>query len=219
MEFSQTLDLKVNARVQRLAVAVEQAVRKYDLRAVRDIVPALGGLALHFNPDDYDGNILEAAADIVNLCIKQGLPKEVEGTLVEVPVCYEPQFAPDIEEVSKRTRLAPAEIIKIHSRAEYRVLMVGFAPGHAYMSGLDESLAVPRRANPRTEVSAGAVAIANEQTVIYPYAISGGWNVIGRTPLVVFDAARVRPSLFLTGDRVRLRAIGAQEFAALSGKR
>ena len=148
-----------------------------------------------------------------------GLPKEAEGTLVEVPVCYEPQFAPDIEEVSKRTRLAPAEIIKIHSRAEYRVLMVGFAPGHAYMSGLDESLAVPRRANPRTEVPAGAVAIANEQTVIYPYAISGGWNVIGRTPLVVFDAARVRPSLFLTGDRVRLRAIGAQEFAALSGKR
>jgi KipI family sensor histidine kinase inhibitor len=199
-------------------VAVGEAVRKHNLRAVRDIVPALGGLALHFDPDDYEGNILEAAKEIVELCIKQGLPEEAEGTLVEVPVCYEAPFAPDIEEVAKRARLSAGEIVKIHSSAEYRVLMVGFAPGHAYMSGLDERLAVPRRANPRAEVPAGSVAIANEQTVIYPYAISGGWSVIGRTPLTVFDAARERPSLLLTGDRVRFRAIDAHEFATLSGE-
>jgi KipI family sensor histidine kinase inhibitor len=97
--------------------------------------------------------------------------------------------------------------------------MMGFAPGHAYMGGLDAKLSLPRRANPRAEVPAGSVAIANEQTVVYPYAISGGWSVIGRTPLAVFDATREEPSLFLAGDRVRFRAIDAQEFARLAGAR
>ena len=80
-----------------------------------------------------------------------------------------------------------------HAAGEYRVLMMGFAPGHAYMGGLDPKLAVPRRASPRAVVPAGSVAIANEQTVVYPYAISGGWNVIGRTPLVLFDADAPAP--------------------------
>jgi KipI family sensor histidine kinase inhibitor len=93
--------------------------------------------------------------------------------------------------------------------------MIGFAPGHAYMGGLDAKLAVPRRATPRAVVAAGAVAIANEQTVVYPYAISGGWNVIGRTPLKVFDAGRQEPSLFAPGDRVRFRAISGDEFLKL----
>jgi KipI family sensor histidine kinase inhibitor len=83
------------------------------------------------------------------------------------------------------------------------------------MSGLDEKLSVPRRASPRTLVAPGAVAIANDQSVVYPYAISGGWSVIGRTPLTVFDAARAEPSLFAAGDRVRFRAIPAEEFIAL----
>jgi inhibitor of KinA len=219
VEFSRTLDLQVNARVQRLALAVAAAVGKHNPHGVRDIVPALGGLALHFDTEQYDGNIVEATAEIVELCMKQGLPEAPEGTLVEVPVCYEPQFAPDSEEVCKKIRLGLNDLIKAHTAAEYRVLMVGFAPGHAYMSGLDASLAVPRRTHPRAEVPAGSVAIANEQTVVYPYAISGGWNVIGRTPILVFDAARARPSLFLAGDRVRFRAISAQEFATLSGER
>jgi KipI family sensor histidine kinase inhibitor len=93
--------------------------------------------------------------------------------------------------------------------------MIGFSPGHAYMSGLDEKLALPRRATPRALVAPGAVGIANEQCVVYPYAISGGWSVIGRTPLSVFDAGRGQPSLFSAGDRVRFRAITAEEFMAL----
>ena len=99
---------------------------------------------------------------------------------------------------------------------EYRVLMMGFAPGHAYMGGLDPKLAVPRRASPRAVVPAGSVAIANEQTVVYPYAISGGWNVIGRTPMTLFDASRPRPSLLWPGDRVRFRAITRAEFIEMA---
>ena len=212
VEFSRTLDLEINAFVQRLGTAVEAARPPM----LRDIVPAFGGLALHFDPD-FDGNVLEAARTLVERCLKAGVPDaRGAGRLVEVPVCYEPQFALDLEEVSQKTRLPKEKIGQLHAAREYRVLMVGFAPGHGYLWGLDAALAVPRRANPRAEVPAGSVAIANEQTVVYPYAISGGWNVIGRTPLRIFDASRAEPSLFLAGDRVRFHAIDAAEFRRLA---
>ena len=120
--------------------------------------------------------------------------KDDPGREVELPVCYEPEFALDLAEVAKKAELEPEQVARRHAAGEYRVLMMGFAPGHAYMGGLDPKLAVPRRASPRAVVPAGSVAIANEQTVVYPYAISGGWNVIGRTPMVLFDA-NARPSL------------------------
>lgn len=141
--------------------------------------------------------------------------KDDAGREVELPVCYEPEFALDLKEVAKKAQLEPQEVCQLHEAGEYRVLMMGFAPGHAYMGGLHAKLAVPRRASPRAVVPAGSVAIANEQTVVYPYAISGGWNVIGRTPRVLFDAKRSRPSLLWPGDRVRFRAIGREEFLEL----
>jgi KipI family sensor histidine kinase inhibitor len=206
----------VNAFVQRLAAAVHAK----GLPWMRDVVPALGGLALHYDPDhpDAHGDALEAAAIVVQECMKEGLAAAEETSrAIEVPVCYEREFAPDIEEVAKLVKLPVEEVVARHAAAEYRVLMIGFAPGHAYMSGLDAKLAVPRRATPRALVAPGAVAIANEQTVVYPYAISGGWSVIGRTPLTVFDAKREEPSLFAAGDRVRFRPISAEELLALQG--
>ena len=202
------LDLEVNAFVQRLAAAVHARGEPW----IRDVVPALGGLSLHFDPD-FDGVIADVAAELVERCLKDGLPdaKEV-GREVEVPVCYDRVFAPDLEEVAAKTGLSPEEVGTRHAAGEYRVLMIGFAPGHAYMSGLDAKLAMSRRAIPRAVVPMGSVAIANEQTVIYPYAIAGGWNIIGRTPLTVFDAKREQPSLFAAGDRVRWRPISAAEF-------
>ena len=217
IEFSDKLDLEVNAFVQRLAAA-GHAKR---LPWMRDVVPALGGLALHYDPDhpDAHGDALEAAAIVVQECMKEGLAAEEESArTIEVPVCYEREFAPDIEEVAREVKLSVEEVVQRHAAGAYRVLMIGFAPGHAYMSGLDPKLGVPRRATPRTLVAPGAVAVANEQTVVYPYAISGGWSVIGRTPLTVFDAARERPSLFIAGDRVRFRPIGARAFENLLEK-
>jgi KipI family sensor histidine kinase inhibitor len=214
IEFSDKLDLEVNAFVQRLAVAVHARALPW----MRGVVPALGGLALHYDPDhpDAHGDALEAAAIVVQECLKEGLPESEDAArTLEVPVCYEPEFAPDIEEVARQVKLSVEEVAERHAACEYRVLMIGFAPGHAYMSGLDEKLAVPRRATPRALVAPGAVAIAHQQTVVYPYAISGGWSVIGRTPLTVFDAGREQPSLFGAGDRVRFRAITAEEFMAL----
>ena len=218
VEFSKALDLEVNAVVQRLAAAVHGRALPW----LRDVVPALGGLALHFEPDHeaLGGKPLEAAAALVEECLKEGLSKEDELVrTIEVPVCYEPRYAADLGEVAKQTKIPAAEIGALHSAGEYRVLMIGFAPGHAYMSGLDATLAVPRRATPRPVVAAGSVAIANEQTVVYPYAISGGWSIIGCTPLKVFDAERQEPSLFATGDRVKFKPISRAEFEKLSEKR
>jgi inhibitor of KinA len=216
VEFSEELDLEVNALIQQLAVVIHGRALPW----MHDVVPALGGLALHFDPDHEDlrGEPLQAAATLVAECLKKIDPKSADGTrTVEVPVCYERELAPDIDEVAKRTRLSAEQVAELHAAGEYRVLMIGFAPGHAYMGGLDRKLALPRRAAPRATVAAGSVAIANDQTVIYPYAISGGWNVIGRTPLAVFDASRQEPSLFAPGDRVRFRPISAEEFSKLQG--
>ena len=215
VEFAKTLELEVNGFVRRLAHAVHGRGRPW----LRDVVPALGGLALHFDPDHeaLGGKPLDAAQALVDECLKAGLPKDDPLVrTVEVPVCYDPQYAADLDEVAKLTKVPPAEVGALHAAGEYRVLMIGFAPGHAYMGGLDAKLAVPRRASPRAIVPAGSVAIANEQTVVYPYAISGGWNVIGRTPMVLFDAARQRPSLLWPGDRVRFRAISREKFIEMA---
>jgi KipI family sensor histidine kinase inhibitor len=212
VEYSRTLDLEVNELVQRVAAAV----RALGDPRVRDVVAGLGGVALHFAPSIGESPLALAEA-LVARSFKEGLPDaEQVGRHVEVPVCYEAEFALDVEEVSSRTNLSREEIADRHQKAEYRVLMMGFAPGHAYMGGLDAKLAVPRRASPRALVPAGSVAIANRQTVVYPYAIPGGWSVIGRTPLRVFDALRAQPSLFGNGDRVHFRAIGKQEFLRIA---
>ena len=215
IEFAKTLDLEVNSAVQRLAAMVHGRALPW----VRDVVPALGGLAIHFDPDEpsVHGDAFAAALNVVSECLKEGLPKadDVLRT-IEVPVCYEADFAPDLAEIAALSKVTVDEAIALHSGSDFRVLMIGFAPGHPYIGGLNAKLSVPRRATPRAIVPAGSVAIANDQTVVYPYAISGGWSIIGRTPLQVFDAERQEPSLFAAGDRVKFRPITRAEFQKLS---
>ena len=215
VEFSRTLDLGINSVAQRLAAAIVARA----VPGIRDVVPALGGVALHFDPG-FDGDVVKTAAELVELCMKKGLPDLDDlGREVEVPVCYDAEFALDMGDIVQRLKMSSEEIAKRHTAGEYRVLMVGFSPGHPYIGGLDPKLAVPRRATPRAIVPAGSVAISNEQTVVYPYSISGGWNVIGRTPLAVFDTERQEPSLFASGDRVRFKPIDRAEFLKLAVKR
>ena len=205
----------MNSAVQRLATMVHGRALSW----VRDVVPALGGLAIHFDPDEpaVHGDAFAAALNVVSECLKEGLPKpgDVLRT-IDVPVCYEPEFALDLAEVAATAKVTVGEAIALHAGSDFRVLMIGFAPGHPYIGGLNGKLSVPRRATPRAIVPAGSVAIANDQTVVYPYAISGGWSIIGRTPLQVFDAERQEPSLFAAGDRVRFKPITRDEFQKLS---
>ena len=132
-----------------------------------------------------------------------------EGALVEIPVCYGGEFGPDLREVAEHAQLAEADVIALHSAGEYRVAMLGFAPGFPYLLGLDARLHMPRRANPRTRVAAGSVAIGGAQTGIYPRELPGGWRLIGRTPLALFDAQRDPPALLAPGQRVRFRSISS----------
>src|SRR4051794_16910297 len=134
---------------------------------------------------------------------------------IEVPVCYEDEYAPDLGEVAQRAGLSLYEVARHHSAAIYRVSCVGFTPGFPYLSGLPPELATPRRASPRKEIPAGAVAIGGTQTGIYPRKSPGGWNIIGRAPLRLFDVERNPPALFQAGDDVRFRKISRDEFDRL----
>jgi inhibitor of KinA len=134
---------------------------------------------------------------------------------VEIPVCYDPEFAPDINDVAQRADISPSEVVHLHTAAEYRVACIGFVPGFPFLTGLAKKLATPRRDVPRKEIPAGSVGIGGAQTGIYPLRSPGGWNLIGRTPLKLFDPAKDPPTLLRAGDRVRFRAITRQEFDSL----
>jgi len=214
-EFGTGLDLEVNARLQQLA----EAVRVKDPPWIRDIVPALASLALHFHPARLPVDIdpVAAAEALLRECLAAKVSaRRSKPETIEVPVCYEAELAPDLEEVAERVKLPVADVVRRHTATEHRVLMMGFSPGQPYIGGLDSRLAVPRRATPRTRVPAGSVAIANEQTAVYPFEISGGWNVIGRTPLRVFDATRIPAALFAPGMIVRFTPIPRAEYERLS---
>jgi len=135
--------------------------------------------------------------------------------LVEIPVCYDLEFAADLEDVARHAQISTKEVVDLHSTAEYRVSCVGFVPGFPFLAGLSKILATPRRATPRKEIPPGSVGIGGAQTGIYPLRSPGGWNLIGRTPLTLFDPAKSPPALLRAGDRVRFHPITREEFDSL----
>ena len=136
----------------------------------------------------------------------------ISSRLVQVPVCYDAEFALDADRISKQKNISLAELITLHASKPYHVFMIGFLPGFAYMGPVDQRIATPRISTPRTQVLAGSVGIAGEQTGIYPLDSPGGWNIIGRTPLKVFDPGSVQPVLFQPGDQVKFTPISMAEF-------
>jgi KipI family sensor histidine kinase inhibitor len=212
-EFGDTLDLELNRSLQALAAAIRVRAVPW----IRDVVPALCGIALHADPfhPALPDSILDSCRELLEECFKSASKFENSGREVEVPVCYDPFFALDLEDVAAATKLSAQNVQKLHTSAKHWVLMVGFSPGQPYIGGLDPKLSVPRRATPRTRMPMGAVAIANAQTAVYPYETPGGWSIIGATPLTVFDPARDPASLFAPGDRVRFIAVSRSEFEKL----
>lgn len=213
------LDLDANALAR--SVALEIRARRFHW--VTDVVPALVSVAVCFDARTAR-EAGERRATLERLLLESaargaGTRAEAPARTVEIPVCYESALAPDLEEVAERTGLTTAAVAALHVAAPHRVLMIGFAPGHPYLGGLDARLAVARRASPRPRVEAGSVAIANAQTAIYPFATPGGWNVIGRTPLALFDPAREPASLLEPGDAVAFVRISRAEFERLARDR
>lgn len=199
--------------------AVLRATRQLEaarIRGVLDLVPAYTTIGVFYDAAQT------GTFDELRTNLESALQRELDSALsraaatIEVPVCYEDEFAPDLDEVARRAALPPEEVVRRHADANYRVSCVGFTPGFPYLSGLPAELATPRRDTPRKEIPAGAIAIGGTQTGIYPRKSPGGWNIIGRTPLRLFDLERNPPALFHTGDRVRFRKISRAEFDSFS---
>lgn len=198
VEFEQVIDPLINQR----AIELGRLLRLRAIAGVRDIVPGYCSLGLHFDPLRTDLAALERAIaeDGRVAATARTLP---ERTVHEIPVVYGGADGPDLQAVAEFAGCSPAEVIERHAGATYRVYMLGFVPGFAYLGRVDAGIAAPRRRVPRDLVPAGSVGIAGEQTGVYPSATPGGWQIIGRSAAVMFDAERTPASLLAPGDLVR----------------
>lgn len=205
VRFGMHVESDANARVHALAHAVTRQRPPWLL----DVVPAYATLALFFDPDAFAANAdpMREVGDWV-CSVDPAEPRSgAVGRLLEIPVHYGGADGPDLDEVARHAGLSTSQVIAAHGAAEYRVAMLGFAPGFPYLLGLDPRLATPRLDNPRTRVPAGSVGIGGDQSGIYPMAGPGGWRLIGRTDAVLFDPLRAAPALLAPGDRVRFVAV------------
>jgi len=178
-----------------------------------EYVPAYTTVALYYDPLRVDYEDVRDAAQ--HIAARPSNATATVPNVIEIPVCYGGECGPDLEHVAAVHDMSPEAVIELHESGEYEVWMLGFAPGFAYLGGLPERIATPRRATPRVKVPAGSVGIAGAQTGVYPFDSPGGWQLIGRTPLRMFDPTRSPPALLGPGDRVRFRAITPAEFEAL----
>lgn len=208
VEFGEGIDRGVNAMVMALHAALRDAA----LPGVVETIPSFRALLVQYDPLVTSRAELEAKVrDML-----PGLKAEASvGRLWSLPVCYDPELAPDLQEVAERCGLTPDGVVAKHCASRFFVYMLGFMPGLAYLGGLDEALHLPRRKEPRLKVPQSAVAIAESMSTIYPWESPGGWHLIGRTPLKLFDAARDEPILLAAGDEVTFRSVSRDDYAAM----
>ncbi len=215
LRFGTRVDAALSARVHA-ALATLQAA---GMPGVTDFVAGYASLALHYRPADWAATTTpwRALADAVQAVLRHdgGGPLHGEAAIVEIPVRYGGDDGRDLDELASLLGLSVDDVVARHVAGDYRVAMLGFAPGFPYLLGLDPRLHAARLAVPRTRVPRGSVAIGGAQTGIYPRELPGGWRLIGRTPLALFDPRRDPPNRLAAGDRVRFRAIDADEFAAI----
>jgi len=178
---------------------------------IRNIQPAYCSLLITFDAAVVDHAEVQARITEYEKRAKH-LPA-AKAKLVEIPVCYGGEFGPDLEEVGAQSRLSAAKVIALHCARTYHAYFLGFAPGFAYLGDVAKEIAVPRLETPRKEVPPGSVGIAGRQTGVYPFATPGGWRLIGRTPLAVFQNGREPMGLIAIGDQVKFRPISREEFA------
>jgi inhibitor of KinA len=210
-ELDELIDPAVNARV----IALGAAVRDADLPGIRDIVPAFRSVTVYFDPLVMD--VERLAGRLRQLAVGLSSIGAAPARTVEIPVCYDAGLGPDLADVAAFGHIDQSEVAAIHAATTYRVYMLGFVPGFAYLGTVDPRIAAPRRREPRVQVPAGAVAIAGGQTGIYPRQTPGGWNIVGRTPITVAALDRTPPSLLQPGDAVRFVPIDRPEFDRIAG--
>lgn len=193
-------------------LAVWRKLEAAQLPGVVEVAPAFASVAIFLQSPEDLTNCAAAIPAALGRRRRAAQMARAPRSL-EVPVCYDPEFALDLEEMARHCGLSPDEVVSRHAAGRYHVRCVGFTPGFPYLSGLPTVLTTPRRTTPRTAVPAGSVAIAGGQAGIYPLCSPGGWNIIGRTPLRLFDIFREPAALCAPGDRLRFVAITREEFA------
>jgi inhibitor of KinA len=207
---------EIGLRTRERVVRLLRLLQREPLPWVRNLQPAYCSLLVSFDACAVDHAQVEATLrSYEERAQKIALPTP---RLLEIPVCYGGEFGPDLEKVATAHGLKADRVIELHSSRTYHAYFLGFAPGFAYLGDLPDSLATPRLATPRKKVPVGSVGIAGKQTAVYPFATPGGWNLLGRTPLRMFQVGRDPMGLLDVGDEVRFRPITRQKFSALENR-
>lgn len=213
--FGDEISRDLNRRVIQLFHDLQQSdLRKSAVPRIRNLHPAYASLLIDFDPLLLPP--VELRARIQELTGQSDIASaDAVRRPIEIPVCYGGEQGPDLADVAQHTGFSPEEVIARHSSVEYTVYFIGFSPGFPYMGGLPESLATPRLKTPRTSVPAGSVGIGGSQTGLYPMQWSGGWRLIGRTPMRMFDPEANPPSRLEPGDLVKFTPIARESFDAM----
>ena len=215
-EFGDQIDERINDQVHALAAKIEGQ----NIPGIGEVVPTFRSLLVYY--DSYRLSYEETAGTIRRLAEHLETEKAAKKRIYQIPCCYGARFGQDLANMEKLTGLDRQEIIEIHSSVDYKVYMMGFLPGFAYLGGLDERIHVPRLKTPRLKISRGAVGIGGSQTGIYPMDSPGGWQLMGETPIDMYDPNREQPVLVQAGDYIRFVPISIMDYydirrAALDG--
>ena len=205
IQYGEVVDVSINRIVRQLAHAVKQL----DMPGIIDIVPTMRSLMIHYDPLSLSKQALIGAVQPLLYDLEE---LEENNKKWLIPVCYEGEFAPDINEVSKATNTTIDEIVRQHTLLELEVFMMGFLPGFPYIGLLPEIFDLPRRIEPRVYIPPRSISVAARQTTIYTINSPGGWHLIGRTPVDFYDADRAEPILVCAGDRIKFKSIPSSEF-------
>jgi inhibitor of KinA len=214
VEFGSVIDASTHARVMGLAQALAEARARGEWANVVEWVPAYTTLCVHFAAAAEADAAQDAAEQL--LALARSAPSlSRPGRCWRLPVCFDTEFAPDLDELANAQGLSPEQVVELMTGTAFRVYMLGFQPGFPYMGGLPVALERPRRASPRTVVPERSVAVAGRMCAVYPWRSPGGWHLLGRTPLALFDAANDDPAWLHPGDEVRWVAIERPRFDEL----
>src|SRR5262245_44156510 len=208
VEFDERIDPIVNAH----AIALAEAVQASGIAGIRDVVPTFRSVAVYFDPLRVDYDALTAL--IEQRASEPRNARVIAPDVIRIPVCYGGGLGPDLADVAQFAHATEQDVVRLHTAPTYRVFMLGFVAGFAYLGTVDQRIAMPRQSTPRVRVPLGSVGIAGVQTGIYPAETPGGWRLIGRTPVKPFDPDRQEPFLMKAGDRVRFYAIDRAEYDA-----
>ena len=211
VEFGTSIDPAINAAVHRIAGRLRQELPK----GIDAVVPTYRSLMIYFDPLVISRAELKQAVEKIQASLSGPATGEKEGRKVIIPTCYGGEFGPDLSFVASHAGLEPDEVIRIHSSTAYKLYMIGFTPGFPYLGGMSEKIATPRLEKPRTCIPAGSVGIAGTQTGLYPMESPGGWQLIGRTPLKVFNPEAADPFLYVAGDYLQFEPVSSVEYAAI----